>query len=177
MDDKALFTIAKTVLIGSRETCQKVDDFFGENGRNNSHKLFNENNKLSQRSAELYSILYDIANNSFKGLENLFSNNNDEYYQPYTSNSVKLITNNAYKGVSELTLPEDFERDEEDRELLEKRIIALATLNNKVERLYNERPTSGGRRKNRLHKKRHTRHTLHKAKKNQRKTRRRHHKP
>lgn len=177
MDNNALFTMAKTVLIGSHKTCQKVNDFFGENGRNNSHGLFNENNKLSQRSAELYSILFDIANKSFKSLENPFSNNNDEYYQPYISNSAHVVTNNAYTSVSELTIPEDFEIDEEDRELLEKRITALAKLNNEVERLYNERPTSGGRRKNRPHKKRHTRHTLHKTKKNQRKTRRRHHKP
>ena len=90
---------------------------------------------------------------------------------------MKLITNNAYKGVSELTLPEDFKINKEDRELLNQRITALAKLNNEVETLYAERPTSGGRRKNRHHKKRHTRHTLHKAKKNQRKTRRRHHKP
>ena len=122
-------------------------------------------------------LLFDIANKSFKSLENPFSINNDEYYQPYISNNVAVVTNNAYKGVSELTLPEDFKINKEDRELLNQRITALAKLNNEVETLYAERPTSGGRRKNRLHKKRHTRHTLHKAKKNQRKTRRRHHKP
>jgi len=173
MDDDALFTMAITVLKGSYATCQKVNEFFGENGRNNSHELFNENNKLSQRTAELYSILYDIANGSFIKLENPLSNNNDEYYQPYTSNSVSVVTNNAYNSVSELTIPEEFEMDEADRELLEKRINALATLNDTVQKLYNKRPTSGGRRKNRSHKRRHTRH---KVKKNQRKTRR-HHSP
>jgi hypothetical protein len=171
MDVNALFTNAINVLKESHETRQKVNEFFGENGRNNSHNLFNKNNILSQRSAELYSILYDIANGSFIQLENPLSNNNDEYYQPYTSNSVPVVTNNAYNSVSKLTLPEGFEMDEADRELLEKRIKALATLNNEVKLLYKDRPTSGGRRKNRPHKKRHTRH---KAKKNQRKTRRHH---
>jgi len=48
--------------------------------------------------------------------------------------------------------------DENNRKLLEERINALATLNDKVERLYKKDLTSGGRRKNRSHNTRHTRH-------------------